>query len=162
MHSEHNSSQSSHSGPAGQANYNQNKDYFAWARAPGFNPMKAAAVVAGFAVFPPLGAAALLYFLWANRRHHTGSGWSHDPAFATSGDHGTWRGCGRGRHMHRRWTGNRAFDEHQMEVMQNLRTEREAFWSFREDERRKRDAEAYQAFRNSRQPGAQDQAPGQQ
>lgn len=161
MHSENKHSHSSHSDAADQANYSENKDYFAWAKTPGFNPMKLAAVVAGFAVFPPLGVGALLYFMWNRRRADRYGNWN-DHAVAGGPRHGFGGGCGRGRNMHRRWTGNRAFDEHQMEVMQNLRSEREAFWSFREEQRRKRDAEAYEAFRNSHQKGAQDQAQDQQ
>ena len=137
-------------------------DYFAWAKTPGFNPMKAAAVVAGFAVFPPLGAAALVYFLWKSRR----SAWG-GPAYAMAGgpsDGGTQHhGCGwRGRHHHmrgRRWTGNAAFDQHQAEAIEKLRAEREAFWAFRAEERRKRDQEAYDAFRA--QQAASETKPGE-
>lgn len=115
-------------------------DYFAWAKTPGVNPMKVAAVVAGFAIFPPLGLAALGYFIWKSRR----GAWQQD-GYAFAGGHRQHHCCG-GR-MHRRWTGNAAFDEHQMNVMQTLRAEREAFWAYRQEQRRKRDQDAYDAFR---------------
>lgn len=129
-------------------------DYLAWAKTPGFNPMKAVAVVAGFAIFPPLGAAALLYFLWKGRRYGAGG-----PAYAMgqaegNGPAGGWRGhrhgggCGhRGMGGRGRWTGNAAFDQHQADVIQKLRAEREAFWAYRAEARAKRDREAYEAFR---------------
>lgn len=130
------------------------RDYFAWAKAPGINPMKVAAVVAGFAIFPPLGVAALVYFVWKNRR---ASGWdpayAAGPGFASPGYH---RHCGRGRG---RWTGNAAFDEHQADVMQNLRAERDAFRSFRQEQRRKRDQEAYDSFRATQGPVGEPPAP---
>ena len=159
MNTDHNTSTTSQNGPEYGHNHWNERDYFAWARTPGFNPMKLATVVAGFAIFPPLGAAALLYFLWKGRRGY-GPGWSV-PAFAMGpggpgGPNGQrHHGCGRGRG---RWTGNRAFDEHQAEVMQNLRSEREAFWAFRQEQRRKRDQEAYDTFRAS--SAKQEGAPG--
>ncbi len=139
-------------------NHMDQNDYFAWAKTPGINPMKVAAVVAGFAIFPPLGGAALLYFLWKSRRH----GW-HGNAYAMAGgapeeagDIGHRHRCGgwRGRHHgrgYRRWTGNAAFDQHQAEAIEKLRAEREAFWAFRAEERRKRDQDAYDAFRARQQ-----------
>ncbi len=130
------------------------RDYFAWAKAPGINPMKVAAVVAGFAIFPPLGVAALVYFVWKSRR---ASGW--DPAYAAGpgfGSPGHHRHCGRGRG---RWTGNAAFDEHQADVMQNLRAERDAFRTFRQEQRRKRDQEAYDGFRATQGPAGETPAP---
>lgn len=130
------------------------RDYFAWAKAPGINPMKVAAVVAGFAIFPPLGVAALVYFVWKSRR---ASSWdpayAAGPGFASPGYH---RHCGRGRG---RWTGNAAFDEHQADVMQNLRAERDAFRSFRQEQRRKRDQEAYDSFRATQGPVGEPPAP---
>lgn len=131
-----------------RAKHWQNRDYFEWARTPGINPMKVVAVVAGFAVFPPLGVAALVYFLWKSKRDR----WNSEYAYAGGHGHGHRHGCGRGRH---RWTGNAAFDAHQEEVMENLRAEREAFRTFREEQRRKRDQEAYDAFRAARTPAAE-------
>jgi hypothetical protein len=136
-------------------NHSENYDYFAWAKTPGINPMKVATVVAGFAIFPPLGAAALIYFLWKNRR----MGWQDEQfAYAGAPVEGEQRhGCGRGwRGHHRRghhmggrgrWTGNAAFDQHQADAIEKLRADRQAFWAFREEERRKRDQDAYDAFR---------------
>jgi len=138
-----NTETSSNYGHDNPRNHWKEHDYLAWAKTPGFNPMKLAAVVAGFAIFPPLGAAALIYFLWKSRRG-TGSG-RGNTAYATDDSHGhRYHGCGRGR---RRWTGNAAFDQHQAEVMQNLRAEREALRAYRMEQRRKRDQEAYEAFR---------------
>jgi hypothetical protein len=116
-------------------------DPFGWAKQPGFHPLKAVAVVAGFAVFPPLGVLALGYFLWNSRR-----GWQQGgPAMA--GGPGAWRGrCG-GRGPRGPFTGNQAFDEHQMEEINKLREERRAFHEHRFEQRRKRDAETYEAFR---------------
>lgn len=121
------------------------RDYFAWAKTPGINPMKVAAVVAGFVIFPPLGLVALGYFIWKGRR-----GWDHDgPAFAAGPGYGRRHGCGRG---HGRWTGNAAFDAHQAEVMQTLRADREAFRTFRQEQRRQRDQQAYDSFRATQAP----------
>jgi hypothetical protein len=130
-------------------NHWQGKDYFAWAKAPGINPMKVVAVVAGFAIFPPLGLAALGYFIWKSRQ----SGWSHDrAAFAGGhGGHGHHR-CGGGMGRRGRWTGNAAFDEHQAEVIETLRAERQAFWAYRQEQRRKRDQETYDSFRAANVP----------
>ncbi|MFZ1682212.1 MAG: DUF2852 domain-containing protein [Rhizobiaceae bacterium] len=113
-------------------------DFFWWAKTPGFNPFKLLAVIAGFAVFPPLGIAALVYFLWAGRRARRGEGQGHYR-------HG--RGCGR--HGMGR-SGNAAFDEHQNKVREELDTERRDFEAWRSELRRKRDAEAFEAFKANR------------
>lgn len=146
-HSEDNSNSSRKPWENARNRWNE-QDYFSWARTPGINPMKVATVVAGLAIFPPLGVAALLYFVWKNRQYR---GWDmYSPAYAGGpgnggfGPRGHHRCGGRGRG---RWTGNTAFDEHQAGVMQNLRAEREAFWNYRQEQRRKRDQEAFDAFR---------------
>ncbi len=120
-----------------------NGDAFGWAKRPGFNPMKAVAVVAGLAIFPPVGLAALVYFIWNERRFHRHG--------SESEKHGA---MGRGSCGHRRGnrhglgrTGNTAFDEHRAKVMQDLEDERSAFEQHRADQRRKRDEEAYEAFK---------------
>ena len=123
-----------------------------WAKTPGFHPLKAVAVIAGFAIFPPLGVAALVYFIWNARR----SRWDHGPyAFASAGGPDAMRGgpggrCGRGMGRRGRGTGNSAFDEHQAGVLDELAKEREDFAAAREDERRKRDREAFEAFKAGR------------
>lgn len=117
-------------------------DWFAWAKTPGFNPMKAVAVVAGLAVFPPLGVGALLYFMWTGRRHR---GPWQGPAYAMGGGP-RGHGCG-WRHHNRGFTGNRVFDDYQAGVMRDLAAERDAFRAHREDQRRKRDQESFEAFR---------------
>ena len=118
-------------------------DGLSWATRPGFHPLKALTVVGGFAIFPPLGVLALGYFLW-NSRHsfgrHSGPGAEQ---FAGPVGHR----CGRGRGMRGRFTGNAAFDEHQAEAINKLREERRAFFEFRAAERRRRDEQAYEAFR---------------
>ncbi len=115
-------------------------DPLGWAKQPGFHPLKAVATVAAFVVFPPLGVLTLGYFLWNSRR-----GWQGGPAMA--GGPNSWRGrCG-GRGMRGPFTGNQAFDEHQMEEINKLREERRAFHEYRATERAKRDQEAYEAFR---------------
>jgi len=123
-----------------------------WAMMPGFHPLKAVAVIAGFAIFPPLGVAALIYFIWNARR----SRWGYGPYGYASAGPDTMRGgpggrCGRG--MGRRGmrgSGNSAFDEHQASVLNELAKEREDFATAREDERRKRDREAFEAFKAAR------------
>lgn len=120
-----------------------NGEAFNWAKRPGFNPMKAVAVVGGLAIFPPLGLAALAYFIWNERRYR------HD-GFAPQRDGETRRGgCGhrRGNRHGLGRTGNAAFDEHRAKVMQDLEEERAAFEQHRTDARRKRDEEAYEAFK---------------
>jgi Protein of unknown function (DUF2852) len=119
-------------------------DWFAWARTPGFNPLKLLSVLAGFAIFPPLGVAALVYFLWSSRSSSWHGG---QPAYAKSGS------CNR-----RRWsTGNAAFDEHRAKVMRGLEAEREAFAAYHAEERRKRDQAAYDAFRAAPKPDGEAQ-----
>jgi hypothetical protein len=119
-------------------------DGMSWATRPGFHPLKALTVVGGFAIFPPLGVLALGYFLW-NSRHSFGR--HHGPdAEQFAGGPGMGRGCGRGRGMRGRFTGNSAFDDHQAEAINKLREERQAFYEFRVAERRKRDQQAYEAF----------------
>lgn len=118
-------------------------DSFEWAKRPGFNPFKALAVVAGLAVFPPLGIAALAYFVWNERRYrHAGHG------FGGRDWHGRGHrgGCGRG--MGR--TGNTAFDAHRAKVLNELEEERRAFEEHRAEQRRKRDQEAFDAFQAGR------------
>jgi Protein of unknown function (DUF2852) len=113
-------------------------DYLWWARTPGFNPFKLLAVLAGFAVFPPLGIAALVYFIWNSRRHS----WQGREAW------GAGRGCGHRGHMSR--TGNTAFDEHREKVLSELEEERKAFAEYRAEQRRKRDQDAFDAFQEKR------------
>jgi Protein of unknown function (DUF2852) len=119
--------------------FNHDGDYLGWARAPGFNPLKLLAVVVGFAIFPPLGVAALVYFIWNARRHrwHGWRGKAMSEGFS----------CGRGR-MSR--TGNSAFDAHRAKVMGDLEEERRAFAAHRAEERRKRDQDAFEAFQTER------------
>ncbi len=134
-----------HANADGTANgYNQfrhhNGDAFGWARRPGFNPMKAVAVIAGIAIFPPLGLAALAYFIWNERRSkRDGSGYRNYRGEGRGG-------CGRGRGMGR--SGNVAFDENRAKVMQDLEDERRAFAEHRAEERRKRDQEAFEVFKD--------------
>jgi Protein of unknown function (DUF2852) len=116
--------------------HNADGDYFGWAKTPGFNPFKALAVIAGIAIFPPLGIAALVYFLWNARRH--GGHWR--------GEHG--RGCGHRGRTNR--TGNVAFDEHRTKVLNELEAERQAFAEHLAEQRRKRDQEAFDAFQAAR------------
>lgn len=118
-------------------------DMFWWAKTPGFNPFKLIAVIAGFAIFPPLGVAALIYFLWVGKR------WRHGEGREWRG-----RGCGHGRRNHSR-TGNVAFDEQQAKAREELDAERRAFEEFRSEQRRKRDAEAFEAFKATRSDNAE-------
>ncbi|MBK8457577.1 MAG: DUF2852 domain-containing protein [Phyllobacteriaceae bacterium] len=122
----------------------ENGDWLWWAKTPGFNPFKLIAVIAGFAVFPPLGVAALVYFLWMGKRH----GWQGGQGRHWA-RHG---GCGRSAYMGR--TGNTAFDEHQAKAREELEAERRAFDEHRAEQRRKRDAEAFAAFKAGRGAGA--------
>lgn len=115
----------------------QHSGPFSWAHAPGFHPLKALTVIGGFLVFPPLGVLALGYFLWNAKGRGYGNG-----AMGWAGG----RGCGRSM---RRYTGNAAFDEHQMKAVESLREERRAFHEFRANARRQREQEAYDAFRKA-------------
>ena len=116
---------------------NGHGDMWGWARTPGFNPMKLAAVVAGFAIFPPLGAAALIYFLVLAKRHR---GWQGGRA---GGCHARHRGYG--------WR-NTAFEAHRRSVLDELEAEERAFAEYHAEQRRRRDQEAFDAFRASREP----------
>lgn len=119
---------------ASRSSYNE---WIDWARTPGFHPLKVVAVIAGFAIFPPLGILALIYFIWNSRR--ASSVGANGRIFAG--------GCGR-----RRGSGNRAFDEHRAKVLEELEAERTAFHTFRAEERRKRDQAEFDAFRNRTVP----------
>ena len=71
------------------------------------------------------------------------------------GPHRGWPGCcgGGGRHEGRRTafrTGNAAFDEYFAAKMAEFETELAAFREFRAEQRRKRDAEAFEAFKAAR------------
>lgn len=126
----------------GRGHWHGHDDKFGWAKRPGFNPYKALAVVGGLAVFPPLGIAALVWFLWNERRFRRG-----DKGFGGRGFEGR-HGCGRRHGMGR--TGNVAFDEHRANVLNDLEDERRAFDEHRAEQRRKRDQEAFDAFQASR------------
>ena len=123
------------------AGHNNHRDPLGWAKAPGFNPPKLFAVLAGFAIFPPLGLGVLGYFLWNSRR----SGWGGPRhAHREAG-----RGCGMGRGRMGR-SGNTAFDDHTAKVMNDLDEERRAFSEHRAEQRRKRDQEAFDGFQAQR------------
>jgi Protein of unknown function (DUF2852) len=129
--------------------YRNNGDYFWWAKAPGFHPLKLVSVLVGFAIFPPLGVAAIIYFLWMGRRAWGGP----DRGFRGG------RGCGgRGRGR----SGNHAFDEHQAKILSELENERRAFREHRDEQRRQRDVQAYEAFRAAQTSGDAKPADGAQ
>lgn len=107
-----------------------------WATTPGFHPGKAIAVIAGFAIFPPLGLAALGYFLWTGRRARMGGA-----------DGRSWKG---GCAARRFGTGNEAFDAHTASVLEQLKAEREAFRAFRADEKAKKDREEFEKFKSDK------------
>lgn len=129
----------------GRGGFDRHGDWLNWARQPGFHPLKAVATVAAFAVFPPLGVLTLGYFLWNSRRGWGPQAYAGGASFEGRGSRGR---CGHGGRMMRRWsTGNDAFDEHQREQFMKMREERHAFHEYRADARRKRDQEAFDAFR---------------
>ncbi len=132
----------------GEFNFNRfQSDKFGRAKRPGFTPAKALAVVAGVAIFPPLGIAALAYFIWNERRcrHFNGNNF----AGRGFGDGNRSRGgCGRGNPMGR--SGNVAFDEHRAKVLNELDAESQAFAEDRAEQRSKRDKEAFDAFQAKR------------
>jgi hypothetical protein len=137
-----------HHGPYGRNDAGQHgRDGMSWATRPGFHPLKALTVLGGFAIFPPLGVLALGYFLW-NSRSSFGRHYGPGPQQFAGGP-----GMGQGRcgprGMRGRFTGNAAFDEHQAEEINKLREERRAFFEYRMAERRKRDQQAYDAFRSA-------------
>lgn len=118
-------------------------DFFWWAKTPRFNVFKLLATIAAFAIFPPLGIAALVYFLWIGKRMRHGGWHGH-------GGHGAGRGCG---HHRMGRSGNVAFDEHRAKAMEELEAERRAFEEFRAEQRRKHDAESFEAFKAARKDG---------
>ena len=115
-----------------------------WATSPGFHPGKLAAVAVGAAIFPPLGLAALAYFLWNSRQAHRFDG----SGYAFQGGHCGHRGRGPNGMGRRglRPTGNAAFDEHAAKVLNELAETRQAFDQHRAETRAKRDAEAFAKF----------------
>jgi Protein of unknown function (DUF2852) len=119
-----------------------------WATTPGFHPGKVAAVVLGAALFPPLGIAALGYFLWNSRRYANADG---PNSFAQGGRCGH-RGMG-GRMGRRgmRSSGNSAMDDHTSKVLNELRETRHEFAEHRAADTAKRDAEAFAQFQAARE-----------
>ncbi len=95
-------------------------------------PLKILAVVGAFWVAPPLGLAALGYFVWRKVAR---------------------RGCAEGRgkewraHTWRaRSSGNSAFDEKRRETLQALEDEAKAFAEFERQQREQQDREAFERF----------------
>ena len=86
-------------------------------------PLKALAVGVGFALFKPLGLAALIYFFVQARRRRLGS-------FGPRG-----------------FAGNSAFDAHRRATLDALAEEERAFAEHRRQEREARDREAFERFR---------------
>ena len=99
-------------------------------------PLKLLSVGVAFLIFKPLGIALGAYWLFKDR---FGFGpWS--------GGNGPYqRPCGPGRRGMRS-SGNSAFDERRRETIQKLRDEEKAFADFAEEQRRKRDKEAFDRF----------------
>ena len=99
-------------------------------------PLKLLSVGVAFLVFKPLGIALVAYWLLKDRFGF-----------------GPWRGgygqgpraCGPGRRGMRS-SGNSAFDERRRETLQKLRDEEKAFADFAEEQRRKRDQDAFDRF----------------
>lgn len=118
-----------------------------WATTPGFHLGKVAAVVVGTALFPPLGLAALGYFLWNSRHYANADGPIPYAQGGRCGHRGMGGGMGR-RGM--RSSGNSAMDEHTSKVLNELRETREAFADHRVAAKAKRDAEAFAQFQASR------------
>jgi hypothetical protein len=83
-------------------------------------PLKALAVGVGFALFKPLGLAALIYFLVQARRRRFGP---------------------------QRFGGNSAFDAHRRATLDALAEEERAFAEHRRKEKEARDREAFERFR---------------
>ncbi len=104
-------------------------------------------MVTGIAIFPPLGIAALGYFIWKGRRFRQ-DGHSFGGEGRSFGGFEGRGGCGRGNRMGR--TGNVAFDEHRAKVLNDLEMERQAFAEDRAEQRRMRDKEAFDAFQAKR------------
>jgi Protein of unknown function (DUF2852) len=127
-------------------------DRFGWAKRPGFNPVKALALVTGIAIFPPLGIAALGYFIWKGRRFRQDGQSVAGEGRGFGGVEGR-GGCGRGNRMGR--TGNVAFDEHRAKVLNDLEAERQAFAEDRAEQRRQHDKEAFDAFQAKRNAAGQ-------
>lgn len=102
----------------------------------GYGPplvLKALAVVGAFWVAPPLGLAALGYFLW--RKAQSRRFWSEG------------RGPGWRSHVWRaRSTGNSAFDEKRRETLQALEDEAKAFAEFERQQRERQDRDAFDRF----------------
>ena len=128
--------------------FRQGRSGLDWATSPGFHPGKLAAVVLGTALFPPLGLAALGYFLWNSRRYANADG---PTPFAQGGRCGH-RGMG-GRMGRRgmRSSGNSAMDEHTSKVLNELRETRHEFAEHRAAAKAKRDAEAFAQFQAARE-----------
>ena len=92
-------------------------------------PLKALSVAVGFALFKPLGVAALVYFLIEARRR--------------------WRRAG---HGGRGYGYNSAFAAHRRETLDTLAEEERAFADYRRREREARDRETFDRFRSEPKP----------
>lgn len=119
-------------------------------------PVKAAIVVGGLALFPPLGLAALAYFALRHRfaGHPGWEAWRADKAEAMK----AWRDRAAGEAP----TGNAAFEARRQEVLdkieaerQKLRDEAKAFADFAEKEKRARDQAEFDRFQAEKARGGE-------
>lgn len=128
--------------------FRQGRSGLDWATSPGFHPGKLAAVVVGAALFPPLGLAALAYFLWNSRRYANADGPTSFAQGGRCGNRGMGGGMGR-RGM--RSSGSSAMDEHTSKVLNELRETRHGFAEHRAAAKAKRDADAFAQFQAARE-----------
>ena len=113
-------------------------------------PLKLLSVGVGFLIFKPLGIALGAYWLLKGRFgfNPAAAGWGSGVRHCGPGS----RGMGS--------SGNSAFDERRRETIMKLREEEKAFDDFAQEQRRKRDQEAFERFMAAKgAPQAPNEAP---
>jgi hypothetical protein len=96
-------------------------------------PLKILAVVGAFWLAPPLGLAALGYFVWRNLQGRRAWGEGRGADWRSH----SWRA---------RPSGNSAFDEKRRETLRALEDEAKAFAEFERQQREQQDREAFDRF----------------
>ncbi|HEY0235073.1 MAG TPA: DUF2852 domain-containing protein [Afipia sp.] len=122
-----------------------------WRRGP--HPGQIILVIAAFAIWWPLGLAALAFTFWRTKM----GCWNHHGRFADKMERMQWkmermRGVMEGRGFYGPSSGNRAFDDYRMETLRRLEEEQKEFRDFLDRLRHAKDKEEFDAFMAQHRP----------
>ncbi len=141
-------------GPQGFGPGNDNPRFDGWHHGP--HPGRIILVIAAFAIWWPLGLAALALTFWRTKmgcwNHHGRHG-----RFADKMERMQWkmermRGVMEGRGFYGPSSGNRAFDDYRMETLRRLEEEQKEFREFLDRLRHAKDKEEFDAFMAQHRP----------